>query len=310
MNSSASASPCPICFGTEAGKAFYARVSNHSWGNHNRCDAHGICWLCLQQYVEMKIMDDGVWNIRCPGERCSYRLLEEDVKMAVKGSTLQDQVLSRYSQLRHENCVYRLRDMIASATSDPSQNWILSSCQVCPNCYVITRREDGCNHIVCRCGCDFCFGCGAPNQIVDHLSAPRDAYACCCTDGRTSFAEWLCSLKSMPPLLEDSLLDLRISHEHHWLTHGWRNDLISLLQDIGEIEANWDEVWEYSRYGSLLPFDRSQRKMELDELRYVSRLRASRRQQHAAGKKEKKALAKDPPRGGRHKMTRIDMTSM
>jgi hypothetical protein len=27
---------------------------------------------------------------------------------------------------------------------------------------VIARREEGCKHLVCRCSCDYCFGCGAP----------------------------------------------------------------------------------------------------------------------------------------------------
>jgi len=122
-------------------------------------------------------------------------------------------------------------------------------------------------------------------------------------------------------LLEDNLADLQITYEdakvlieladdHQWLTHGWRNDLIFVLQGVIEIEANWDEVLEYFRYGALLPFDRIQRKMELDHFRCVSRQRASRRQQRVAEKRKRKALTKTSPRGGRHKIGSIDLTSI
>merc|ERR1712187_1067418 len=112
-------------------------------------------------------MDEGIWNIRCPGEGCSYRLVEEDISMAVRGSELQDKVLRRYAQLRQQNGDQRLRDMVVPGMSDPSQGWILSECQVCPSCHVLARREDGCTHIVCRCNCHFCFGCGAPYNSLN-----------------------------------------------------------------------------------------------------------------------------------------------
>jgi len=230
MNASDMLSPCPVCFGTDADKACYANVDTHSWANHDRCDAHSICWSCFGQYVEMKILNDGVWNIRCPGERCTYHLLEEDVKMAVKGSTRQDAALTIYSQLRQENCANRLNNVLACGTSNPSQNWILTSCQVCPNCHVIARREDGCNHIVCRCGCHLCFGCGVPYEVLDHLNAPGHAYRCSCTeesDEQASLGQWLGSLKALPPALFSQIcLIARFVHQsrcrhvaqRHWFS--------------------------------------------------------------------------------------------
>jgi len=50
-------------------------------------------------------------------------------------------------------------------TDDGSQHfgaWALQSCQACPSCNVIVRKEEGCDHISCTCGSDFCYGCGAP----------------------------------------------------------------------------------------------------------------------------------------------------
>lgn len=30
----------------------------------------------------------------------------------------------------------------------------------CPACGHLVERTVGCNHMVCRCGCDFCYACG------------------------------------------------------------------------------------------------------------------------------------------------------
>lgn len=41
--------------------------------------------------------------------------------------------------------------------------WASESCQACPRCLVLIRKETGCDHIQCRCGSSFCYGCGAPD---------------------------------------------------------------------------------------------------------------------------------------------------
>lgn len=40
--------------------------------------------------------------------------------------------------------------------------WALAKCQACPKCYIIVRKEEGCDHICCRCGEDFRYCCGVP----------------------------------------------------------------------------------------------------------------------------------------------------
>lgn len=47
--------------------------------------------------------------------------------------------------------------------------WAVGSCQACPHCLVIIRKETGCNHIQCRCGGSFCYGCGAPDLSKECL---------------------------------------------------------------------------------------------------------------------------------------------
>jgi E3 ubiquitin-protein ligase RNF144 len=55
----------------------YTRITSESWENR-RCK-HRFCKTCLRSYVASKITD-GVWNIRCPGERCPYLLVEADLR--------------------------------------------------------------------------------------------------------------------------------------------------------------------------------------------------------------------------------------
>lgn len=62
--------------------------------------------------------------------------------------------------------------------------WASESCQACPRCLVIIRKETGCDHIQCRCGSSFCYGCGAPQG-----TSPN---ACMCSGGKGPIlARWL-----------------------------------------------------------------------------------------------------------------------
>mmetsp|Transcript_46755 Transcript_46755/g.102092 ORF Transcript_46755/g.102092 Transcript_46755/m.102092 type:complete len:276 (+) Transcript_46755:71-898(+) len=74
---------------------------------------------------------------------------------------------------------------------DPSQDfesWARLSCQACPKCLVVVRKEIGCDHMQCRCGMSFCYGCGAP------YDAAGSARQCIC-NGRSregpKLARWL-----------------------------------------------------------------------------------------------------------------------
>jgi len=168
--------PCPICLESpELGGEFsYVEISTHSWSNSDRCDAHGICRFCLQRYVEIKIIDECIWNIRCPGEGCRYQLLAHDVAEILKGSERESRANELYEQNRTENCGLRLQMVLQSALANvEEESWVWKECQACPQCLILARREDGCNHLACRCGCHFCFVCGG-----SYDSSP----GCCCSE--------------------------------------------------------------------------------------------------------------------------------
>lgn len=191
--------PCPICMEVpELGDESigYSAVSTHSWENYDRCDGHGICRTCLRRYVEIKILDDGMSNVRCPGERCAYQLLPHDIDAALVNSQHQSRAKEMYEKLRNEHGGLRLQMLLASALKNEEESWVWRECQACPRCFVLVRRETGCNHLACRCGSHFCFVCGG--QLHDW-----DAQGCCCDEfnlhkgkGRAFLAASL-SLKSI-----------------------------------------------------------------------------------------------------------------
>jgi len=110
------------------------------------------------------------------------------------GSRVSEEVLETLAQLRSQSYQDRLKDVVLAPGSDKSEEWLRGQCQPCPQCLVCCRRETGCDHIVCRCGCDFCFVCGAPSG--------EDCLCCSlapeCMQGSVFFAAWLRSSWQSP----------------------------------------------------------------------------------------------------------------
>mmetsp|Transcript_63677 Transcript_63677/g.183153 ORF Transcript_63677/g.183153 Transcript_63677/m.183153 type:complete len:300 (+) Transcript_63677:66-965(+) len=175
-------STCAICLDTMQDAVKYTDVSNESWSNQlERCN-HQFCRECLQQYISFKLWD-GAWSIRCPGERCAYRLLGADISNILCGGEVEREgnasLFQKYLDLRSADHGARLKEMMAKSDDAPAEDdddckWVQEECQACPNCRVIVRKEDGCDHVECRCGAGFCFGCGAPQD--------EDSDCCICEE--------------------------------------------------------------------------------------------------------------------------------
>jgi hypothetical protein len=174
--------------------------------------------------VELKILDEGRWNLRCPGIGCKYQLVSRDVEHVLSQSLLREKAMQKYRKLCSESGTERLKQVLTDALADPGEAWALRELQACPRCLILARRQDGCAHLVCRCGCDFCFGCGAP--FPDH---DDEDFGCLCNleeDGsddnvRPRLAAWL-SIFSSDPSLQPCLAklgfdDLRSRKEHEVL---------------------------------------------------------------------------------------------
>jgi hypothetical protein len=169
----------------------YTTVANESWQNSERCSAHDLCIPCIQRFVELKVLEEGLWNICCPGVGCQYRLVDEDIQVALAKSDRCNEALEKRAKLRSQNFAPRMEEVLALHTAakagtveaiDNSEALLLAECQICPTCSVLVRREGGCTHIVCRCSQDFCFGCGAPlsdfaDECVCHERPDVDSMA-------------------------------------------------------------------------------------------------------------------------------------
>ncbi|CAJ1400491.1 unnamed protein product [Effrenium voratum] len=183
---------CPICFEEPAEAVQYATMHNHSWQNRP-CDGHGICWPCLRRHAEIQILHEGRFSLRCPGdEACNYRLIPLDVDRALESSELQEDALGRYEQLRSECHQQRLQELLEAKERDASEAWLLEASQPCPQCLALVRRDAGCLHVFCRCGCDFCFACGGPSVECICPFIEKD------DNEELIFAAWLRSSEESP----------------------------------------------------------------------------------------------------------------
>jgi hypothetical protein len=131
-------------------------------------------------------VEEGKASVRCPGFGCSYRLLPEDLSMVAARVPEVSGSVARLNASRGQNGELRLKEIVDSAFRDQSVSWLLQQSQPCPRCLVLANRDTGCDHIVCRCGSNFCFRCGgsydANECVCRHLRRHR---------GRVAFAAWL-----------------------------------------------------------------------------------------------------------------------
>eukprot|EP00565_Helicotheca_tamesis_P001157 CAMPEP_0185723404 /NCGR_PEP_ID=MMETSP1171-20130828/261_1 /TAXON_ID=374046 /ORGANISM="Helicotheca tamensis, Strain CCMP826" /LENGTH=399 /DNA_ID=CAMNT_0028391103 /DNA_START=36 /DNA_END=1235 /DNA_ORIENTATION=+ len=68
---------CPICFEEKQLPCFYNPESNENF-QITPCN-HRFCKECFSTHVNT-VINSGAWQVRCPGETCSYVLSAKDVK--------------------------------------------------------------------------------------------------------------------------------------------------------------------------------------------------------------------------------------
>ena len=113
---------------------------------------HGFCRGCMTQFIETKVKD-GALRICCPSAGCHHELQTEEV---VSG-------LTRQLRGQYRSSVAQARRRSSSRAADEAMGGLLKSNQVrrCPHCGHGVEKRDGCDHMTCRCGADFCWLCGA-----------------------------------------------------------------------------------------------------------------------------------------------------
>lgn len=125
--------------------------------NMHKC-AVDVCIHCATAHCNVAL-DDGAWNLSCAG--CSRELTEKEVK--VIGFTLS----RRLQEVRDASRQKHLVDLFDRAPD--LLEWAQAgNAQVCPNCSKLVQKSSGCAHMTCKCGKEFCYGCGGAYPCTNH----------------------------------------------------------------------------------------------------------------------------------------------
>ncbi|XP_038889081.1 probable E3 ubiquitin-protein ligase RNF144A-A [Benincasa hispida] len=123
--------------------------------------------------------EKGVTAVECLN---CWRLFCAQCKVGWHG----DMECREFEKVRKENT----EDMMTMKLAD-EKKW-----KKCPNCKVYVEKTVGCVHIICRCGTQFCYSCGAkwggghacPNSAYEHSMMEAEYVVACET---TKKAVWL-----------------------------------------------------------------------------------------------------------------------
>ena len=112
---------------------------------------HGYCEECAAHYVVSKV-HEGRTNIRCPECDDVHSTLEQARVLAL----LPDEMKQHYRDSFGCN-------RPGAARYDTAMDALMRQGLVmqCRNCQHGIEKNDGCDHITCRCGAEFCWSCGA-----------------------------------------------------------------------------------------------------------------------------------------------------
>mmetsp|Transcript_27656 Transcript_27656/g.81285 ORF Transcript_27656/g.81285 Transcript_27656/m.81285 type:complete len:342 (+) Transcript_27656:43-1068(+) len=126
---------------------------------------HKFCKGCWQRHVTLKI-HEGVYTITCMDPGCTSELRDSDVKRLVP------QEYKRFVKNKFADFEKRVRDIFV--LDDDFAKWARANTQCCPRCHIIVERTEGCNHVRCRCGHEFCYRCGKPTAEDCNCAYARD----------------------------------------------------------------------------------------------------------------------------------------
>ena len=114
---------------------------------------HPVCRGCLGSWVSA-CLDEGRHEVLCPNAECSMCLTDTQLR-----SLASEQQWESLLDRRRDAGMARLLRVVGGASGDFA-HWASGKTQACPRCFVLVERSEGCNHMHCRCGADFCWLCG------------------------------------------------------------------------------------------------------------------------------------------------------
>ena len=119
---------CPLCY--EADELVSLQACHHK-----------SCRSCLARWIEKEESSGQTTAASCPF--CRVSLSDEDVHS----------ILGRHFKPKEDY-------MQSSEEIDMlTLQWINSQTKPCPGCGCRVEKSEGCDHMTCLCGYEFCFGC-------------------------------------------------------------------------------------------------------------------------------------------------------
>ncbi|KAH6908859.1 hypothetical protein BKA70DRAFT_254278 [Coprinopsis sp. MPI-PUGE-AT-0042] len=135
---------CPVVACQEPVEAPETRPQGSQWPSFRQCQrcSFAFCVICL-----------GSWHgphTRCPSLEVPVekpkvtRPLGFHARLRAKAKAEDPKVIKREER----------------ETRQASKSWLRDKTKVCPGCQARIEKSEGCNHMICRCGTQMCYGCG------------------------------------------------------------------------------------------------------------------------------------------------------
>lgn len=123
---------------------------------------HSFCEDCLRTTATVAI-EEGRSVLSCPEPGCSRTLAEPLLRTLLPEAAARR--LLENQNARTRDWSRSILEGAALARPDAPEVRLVAwarggHAQLCPRCYVLVEKSDGCHHIQCPCGQHFCFACG------------------------------------------------------------------------------------------------------------------------------------------------------
>jgi hypothetical protein len=127
---------------------------------------HAFCAPCIGKFVALKI-EDGIDHLTCPEPGCTNAIGEKMRKGLLTKGFLSAAQIQRLKDLQNVSRIARLREIFLSP-DDTLHDFLIDTTQACPHCFMITERTQGCSHMTCSCGGEYCWTCGEAYPLASN----------------------------------------------------------------------------------------------------------------------------------------------
>ena len=195
---------CKICLetSTEAGQFHTIQVCSHVFHKS-----------CVKEYIQTQMTDQKM-PVLCPGDECKAEFCDFDLKQVLTSEEIKkfyEMTMAHYIsknrlvafQCPSPDCPYKLFELEAGATEVTCPVCWRATClkcneevhydtpcelnqfvkaavnlglKACPSCRLWVEKIEGCNHMTCSCGHEFCYNCG---RVYGALMDETEGYSIC-----------------------------------------------------------------------------------------------------------------------------------